>query len=114
LESRQRSLDIEEVRYEEGSADALAVRLARSELETTRAGLPPLREQVLTLESALAVLVGAEPGELLGELDFGDGRLRALVLPEAIPEDTPADILRRRPDIREREQITKLRVVATR
>ncbi|MFV8835135.1 efflux transporter outer membrane subunit [Aquisalimonas sp. APHAB1-3] len=101
--SRQRSLDIEEARYEEGSADALAVRQARSELETTRASLPPLREQVMTLESALAVLVGAEPGELLGELDFGDGRLRELELPDAMPEDTPADILRRRPDIRAAE-----------
>lgn len=101
--SRQRSLDIEEARYEEGSADALAVRQARSELETTRASLPPLRQQVLTLESALAVLVGVEPGELLGELDFGDGRLRELALPDAMPEDTPADVLRRRPDIRAAE-----------
>ncbi|WP_018174395.1 MULTISPECIES: efflux transporter outer membrane subunit [unclassified Thioalkalivibrio] len=103
VRSRQRSLYIEEARYEEGSADALAVRQARSDLEATRASLPPMREQVMTLESALAVLVGAQPGELLGELDFGEGRLRELGLPDAMPEDTPADILRRRPDIRAAE-----------
>ncbi len=101
--SRERVLEIEEVRYQEGDADALAVRQARSELATTRAQIPPLREQVLTLESALAVLVGARPGELLGALDFGDHSLRDLSLPETAPTEAPAEVLRRRPDIRAAE-----------
>ena len=101
--SRERGLELEEVRYQEGEADSLALRQARSELATTRAQIPPLREQVLTLESALAMLVGAEPGEFLEELDFGDRSLRELALPDGAPEEAPAEILRRRPDIRAAE-----------
>ncbi len=103
LESRERTFELERIRYEDGETDALALRQSASELETTRARIPPLRQEVLTLEGALAVLVGMSPGELLGELDFGDGDLADLELPDQVPAVMPSELLRRRPDIRAAE-----------
>ncbi len=103
LESRERTFELERIRYEDGETDALTLRQSASELETTRARIPPLRQQVRALESALAVLVGMGPGELLAELDFGDGRLADLALPDQVPAVMPSELLRRRPDIRAAE-----------
>ncbi|MDN3515982.1 efflux transporter outer membrane subunit [Aquisalimonas lutea] len=103
LESRERTYDLEKARYEAGETDALALRQAESELETTRARIPPLRERVRTLESALAVLVGMSPAELLEQLDFAEGSLVDVRLPEDVPSVLPSELLQRRPDIRAAE-----------
>ena len=103
LESRERTFELERIRHEDGETDALTLRQAASELETTRARIPPLRQEVLTLEGAMAVLLGMGPGELLGELDFGDSRLADLELPDQVPAVMPSELLRRRPDIRAAE-----------
>ena len=103
LVSRERALELEEIRYEGGESGALAVRQARAQLETTRARIPDLREQVRLQESVLGSLVGLTPAELLADIDVGDGSLDDLRLPESIPAELPSEILRRRPDIRAAE-----------
>ncbi|ADC72410.1 RND efflux system, outer membrane lipoprotein, NodT family [Thioalkalivibrio sp. K90mix] len=103
VESRERTLELEQIRYEGGQTDALVLRQSVAELETTRARIPSLRQQVQTLEGALAVLVGMSPRELLDELDFGDRRLADLELPAHVPAVMPSELLRRRPDIRAAE-----------
>lgn len=99
LESREQSLALEELRHERGATNPLSVRQARAELEGTRALLPQLEQQVHMNRSALAMLVGYTPRELLSELDFGEGRLTDIQLPDSVPEVMPAELLRRRPDI---------------
>lgn len=103
LESRRRTYELEQARYDAGETDALALRQAESELETTRARIPGLRERVRTLESALAVLVGMSPAELLEQLDFAEGSLVDVRLPEDVPSVLPSELLQRRPDIRAAE-----------
>jgi len=99
LESREKTLALEEYRYESGATDPLSLRQARAELEGTRALLPQLRQQVHSSRSALAMLAGYSPQEMLEELDFGDGKLTDIQLPDSVPEVLPAELLRRRPDI---------------
>lgn len=103
IASRAETLRMEQERLEGGETDVLTVRQAESELETTRARLPEQQERVETLRTALGVLVGMEPDELLGELDFGEGTLGGIALPEELPSGIPSDLLRRRPDIRAAE-----------
>ncbi|KAB7627937.1 efflux transporter outer membrane subunit [Alkalilimnicola sp. S0819] len=103
LESRERSLALERLRYEAGESDALAFRQTAAELEATRSRVPLLRQQVLTLESALAILVGMSPGELLHDPGFGEGTLADLELPGGVPQILPSALLARRPDIRSAE-----------
>jgi len=103
LEARQEAFALERLRHDDGETDALVLRQAESELETTRARLPQQRERVLLLQSALAALVGLEPAELVGPLDFGEGRLTEIAQPAGVPAALPSELLRRRPDIRAAE-----------
>lgn len=99
LTSRYDTLKLQQIRYDGGVIDQLALQQARSEWEATRALLPRQQEQVLLLESALAVLSGLSPAELLTELDFGDRRLTDLQLFQERPEFLPSELIERRPDI---------------
>ncbi|MGD8174749.1 efflux transporter outer membrane subunit [Marinimicrobium sp. ARAG 43.8] len=103
VESREQTLALEEIRAEGGASSPLQVRQARAELEGTRARLPQQEQQVNELRSALAMLVGYSPRELLSEWDFGDGKLTDIRLPDQIPTVLPSELLQRRPDIRASE-----------
>ncbi|MDO3377329.1 efflux transporter outer membrane subunit [Geoalkalibacter halelectricus] len=103
LESRQETLRLQQIRYEGGLVDRLALQQAQSEWEATRAALPVRREQVRLLESSLAVLVGMNPVELSNGLDFGTQAVADLRLPPKVPQVLPSELLQRRPDIRAAE-----------
>lgn len=100
---RYETLELQQIRYDGGVIDQLGLQQARAEWEAVRALVPLRQEQVIRLESALAVLTGMNPAELMGSLDFGDGRLEQLAPPAVIPEFLPAELLERRPDIRATE-----------
>lgn len=103
VQTRERSVELERVRHAAGETDALSLRQSLAELETTRARLPAIRQRVRTLESALSVLVGMSPAELMAPSDFGPGRLADLQLPATLPGILPSEMLLRRPDIRAAE-----------
>ncbi|SDK99861.1 outer membrane protein, multidrug efflux system [Franzmannia pantelleriensis] len=103
LESREETFRLEQIRFDSGETDELALRQAQSELETTRAQLPAQVQRVRSLEGALAALVGLSPAELFDELDFGDTRLDDIALPTGVPTMLPSSLLERRPDIRSAE-----------
>ncbi|MFO7811523.1 MAG: efflux transporter outer membrane subunit [Pelovirga sp.] len=100
---RHDSLELQQIRYDGGVIDQLGLQQARSEWEAVRALIPLRQEQVTRLESALAVLTGMSPAELMGTLDFGDGRLDQLTPQPAFPDFLPSELLERRPDIRATE-----------
>ncbi|WP_022728009.1 efflux transporter outer membrane subunit [Fodinicurvata sediminis] len=103
IESREETLSLEQARYDAGETDALVLRQAESELATTRAQLPGAQQRVEQLRSALAVLVGMSPRELMDELQFGPGELTDLNLPDQVPSVLPSELLKRRPDLRSAE-----------
>jgi len=95
------TLDLVESRAKAGISDALAVEQARYNLERTRATIPGLLSEEEAALNALAVLTGTMPGEL-------DAALTAAApIPTAAPRvvvGIPADLLRRRPDVRAAER----------
>ncbi|XOZ32242.1 efflux transporter outer membrane subunit [Halomonadaceae bacterium KBTZ08] len=103
VETREETVRIERARYKGGDTDELTLRQAESELEATRAMVPQQRQRVAQLKTALGVLVGMTPRELTQELDFGEGSLSGITLPDEVPEVLPSDLLERRPDIRAAE-----------
>jgi len=103
VSAREELFALEEIRFEGGVTDALTLRQAESQLEAARARVPFQRERVLLLQSALAMLVGMTPAELMGELDFGEGTISGITLPRGVPESMPSEMLLRRPDIRAAE-----------
>lgn len=103
IDSYQETLRLEELRYERGASNSLAVRRARAAYEGARAQLPDLRQQVETTRSALAMLVGYTPSELTDQLEFSGQSLTELRVPELVPGVLPSELLQRRPDVQAAE-----------
>ncbi|MHC4529599.1 MAG: efflux transporter outer membrane subunit [Planctomycetota bacterium] len=95
-ESRQRTLEVVDRRYQQGLVGPVDVRLARENLAASKATEPIIELSLITAEHALDVLLGRRPGS--------SGRL-AETLPdlpdlEPITVGIPASLLDRRPDVR--------------
>ncbi len=88
-------------RYRAGLVDELAVARSRGDLEQTRARIPQLEIALAAAKNRLAVLMGEPPGGLETELR----EARPLpAIPATVAVGVPADMLRRRPDIRRAER----------
>ena len=97
---QRRSLEIAEVRNRNELVSELDVQLARSLLEATESTIPLLETGIERTQLALGQLLGLQPGEL-SAIITGPGDIPEA--PEAIAVGIPADLLRRRPDIRRHE-----------
>lgn len=97
---QKRSLEITERLFKSGNEAELDVQQAKTQYLATLASIPPLEASLRQTQNALAVLLARPPGPI-SEMSNGTG-----VLPQASLEmvaDLPADMLRRRPDIRAAE-----------
>jgi NodT family efflux transporter outer membrane factor (OMF) lipoprotein len=98
---RQRmTLEIARARYEGGTATQLDVYQATNVLGSTEAAVPQLTNQLEQSKNALSVLLGMEPGHLDAVLA---GASEIPTAPAEVAVGIPADLLRRRPDIRQAE-----------
>ena len=98
--TQQENLKIAEARFEDGTATQLDVEQARTSLLNTRASIPPLETQLRQTEDALRILLGVAPGDLSDLLGVAAG---IPVSPPQVIVGIPADLLRRRPDVRSAE-----------
>jgi NodT family efflux transporter outer membrane factor (OMF) lipoprotein len=95
-DNQHATLRLARVRLGAGSATALEAARASAQWQAAQARLPALQARVAVAQHRLAVLLGLPPQALLAELDA----LRPLpALPPAVDPGTPADLLRRRPDV---------------
>ena len=101
IASRGENHQIIRWRQQAGLVSELDLAQATTDLESTRAVLPPLRTAVTEAKNRLAVLLGRNPGEL-ESLVHAD---RPIPLAAAeIVAAIPADTLRQRPDVRAAER----------
>jgi NodT family efflux transporter outer membrane factor (OMF) lipoprotein len=109
LDLQQRTLDIVERRAEAGLSADLDVRRAAADLARTRAQRGGLALQRARALNGLSVLLAQAPGDALGAFDLeleteGDAAAAlGLSYDGAIRAGVPADLLRRRPDLRAAE-----------
>jgi len=97
---QERSYEIAEVLYRNGSSSELDALQARTQLLGTAAVIPDLETTLRQLKNALSVLLGRNPGGV-DDILKGEGSLPAI--PETIATGIPADLLRQRPDVRRAE-----------
>ena len=97
VDTQQESLKIAEARFRFGAASQLDVEQARTELNNTLASIPSLEAQLRQQKDALCVLLGMAPNDLA---DVLKGTAEIPVSPREVTVGIPADLLRRRPDIR--------------
>jgi len=101
IKAQQDTLEITRARFDAGLTSELDVTQAASQLATTQSQLPSLETSVKQGMHRLGVLTGQAPGALLAELST------AAPIPTAPPEvlvGLPAELLRRRPDVRQAER----------
>jgi len=98
LASRADSLRVQEAKLAGGGTSRIPVEQARSAYEETAAAIPPLEREIASLEQALSILIGRDPGPIRR-----GARLDTLAVP-GIPQGLPSELLDRRPDIRKAEQ----------
>ncbi len=97
---QRRSYAITEVNFRNGADSELDVQQARTLLLSTQATIPDLEQTLQQAKNALSTLLGRTPGDLSSLL----GSTSAMpVLPTEITVGIPADLLRRRPDVRQAE-----------
>ncbi len=97
VEIQERSLQIAEARFEAGAVTELDVAQAKSLLHDTEALIPSLEIGLRQSKNALAILLGLVPSEI--DAILGEPRPLPSVPPE-VAVGIPAELLRRRPDIR--------------
>jgi NodT family efflux transporter outer membrane factor (OMF) lipoprotein len=101
LKTQVETLQLTEWRFEAGLVSGLDVEQAKSNVESTRSRLPSLRTGIEEAKNRLAVLLGELPGVLESEF------LARKAIPETpleVAVGVPAEVLRRRPDVRRAER----------
>ncbi len=99
LSSRQQTLALALRRYQQGLISELDVRQFESEVDNSAVSIADFQRRIAQQENALSVLVGHTPGAV------ARGRSLTEVLGTFIlPTELPADLIARRPDVRQAEE----------
>jgi NodT family efflux transporter outer membrane factor (OMF) lipoprotein len=101
LTSQEETLQIVKDRLESGLTTTLTLEQANYNFESTKSEIPTLKTGIEQGKNGLAVLLGKFPGSLKNELE---NYTAVPILPIEVAIGVPADLLRRRPDIRRAER----------
>ena len=101
VENEQKTARLVEAAYSAGRGTVFDTSRARALLETTTARIPELLSAIALDEHRLAVLCGLSPEALVSELEAAKPLPD---LPKRIDPGTPADLVRRRPDVSASEE----------
>jgi len=97
--AQAKTLQLVQLNVAAGEVSRLDLEQARSNLETTQSQIPKLETQPAQAKHRLAVLLGQTPGALNAELDE-----RQPLPPPEVAVGVPAEVFRRRPDVRRTER----------
>jgi outer membrane protein, multidrug efflux system len=98
VKTQERRQQLVTSRNRSGLAPESDVAAQRTQLSADRASIPALEQSVAQSKNRLALLLALPPGA-----EAATGRSDLPPLPPEVPVGLPGDLLRRRPDIRERE-----------
>ncbi|MFB3118844.1 MAG: efflux transporter outer membrane subunit [Myxococcota bacterium] len=101
LENQEEALEIVRAQATAGATSGLDLEQATSNAAATQAQLPSLHQNISRAQNRLSVLLGETPGSRAEELS----KFRELPVPPIeIAVGVPAEVLRRRPDVRAAER----------
>jgi len=96
VELQRQTLTLVKARFDAGTVSELDLDQARSTLNQTEATIPELEISLRQFNNQLCILLGIPPEELQAQL----GSAPILTAPPEAAVGIPADLLRRRPDVR--------------
>jgi len=100
-QSREQSLKLFEERKGKGDVSDLELSQIESQYWLAMARIPAIEQNIVQAENAISVLLGRNPGPIPRGLV-----LDSLALP-GVPEGLPSELLERRPDVREAEELLR-------
>ena len=107
LKSREDSFEVYSKRFDKGVINELDLRRVESEMESVRAQVYIVEQSLKSAETALSVLVGRSPKNIIeGSLDKGN-KINDLTEIPKVPMSIPSDLISRRPDIKAAEYTLK-------
>jgi NodT family efflux transporter outer membrane factor (OMF) lipoprotein len=101
ISSQREAVDLTRAKLEAGVTSDLDVARAEAQLATTQSQIPSLDAGMRQAIHRLSVLLGQSPATLLDELSSA---APIPVVPAEVPAGLPAELLRRRPDLRRAER----------
>ncbi len=101
LALQQDTLEFTQLLRKSGFNTQLDVSRATTEVAQTKAQIVPLTTEIVQVQHALAVLLGDQPDALSAELNKP---ANIAAVPPSVSIGLPADLLRRRPDLRRAER----------
>jgi outer membrane protein, multidrug efflux system len=106
VELQRETLALVQARFDAGLVGERDLAQARTIVESTRARVPSLESGVQAARNRIAVLLGCAPGTLPADLAARLAESAPVpVPPRGIAIGVPADLLRRRPDLRRAERV---------
>jgi multidrug efflux system outer membrane protein len=105
LATREESIKLSKLRFDNGVASELDYRQAQSLLESARATLAQIERQRMLDENLLTLLVGRSASVQEPGMAPASGKLEQAVMMAELPAGLPSDVLIQRPDIRQAEQL---------
>jgi len=100
VDTQKENLNIAEIRYNGGTTSERDVEQARTVLANTQASIPTLNIALRQQQNALSILLGLPPHDI-SQLLVGTAQIPAP--PAQVAVGIPAELLRRRPDVRHAE-----------
>lgn len=98
--SRDSALAIIQLRYDKGIIPLIDVNQAQVQQSVAKSAIPQFKRLIAFTEHNISILLGKNPGEILVNTPLLDQRI-----PDSIPAGIPSDLLLRRPDISQYEQL---------
>lgn len=103
LKARQENVRIYESRYKNGYSTEVDLKRVEANMASVQAQERQLQLKITQTETALSVLVGKSPREIVeNNVPRGKSITEITLIPD-VPENLPSDLLARRPDVRSAE-----------
>lgn len=104
LATRKENLRLQQRRFQAGVIGALDLRQAESEAASIEANLQLVRQNRANAQSALALLLGRKPIDIMTPVLARGADLGTLYARQTVPANLPSDLLNARPDLVAAEQ----------
>lgn len=109
LKTRSEGVELARLRYEGGLTSETVYQQAQVEYASTASMIPAIETKIATTKSSLTTLLGEYPNF---ELEYERMKVLNREIPTELPLGIPSDLLTRRPDLRESEQVLKAATAA--
>ncbi|MBC2601284.1 efflux transporter outer membrane subunit [Puniceicoccus vermicola] len=99
IQTREEAVGFQQKRFDAGFSTELELQQSKAELADAKVRVPQFQEAILTYQTSLLILSGADPSAFWNRDVFSDEPKELPEVPEVAVDLIPSSVLERRPDI---------------